>query len=100
MRRILRFVIGVTLATAYSSYINWPFSFMLVALVIALMALPAPAPSLRFALWTVAKLIFFSGLGVVLMLPLHSYQLIGFVLVALILFVHLLPSGPGQDRRA
>ncbi len=87
VRRILRFVIGVTLATAYCSYINWPFSFMLVALVIALMALPAPAPSLRFAVWTVTKLIFFSGLGVALMLPLHSYQLIGLALVALILFV-------------
>jgi len=86
VRRILRFTIGVTVATAYSSYINWPFSFMLVALVIALMALPAPAPSLRFAVWTVAKLIFFSGLGLVLMLPLHSYQLVGLALVALILF--------------
>lgn len=87
VRRILRFVIGVTLATAYSSYINWPFSFMLVALAIALLALPLPAPSLRFALWTVAKLVFFSGLGVVLMLPLHSYQLIGLAIVAVILFV-------------
>jgi hypothetical protein len=59
---------------------------MLVALVIALMALPTPAPSLGFAAWTVAKLIGFLGLGVVLMLPLHSYQLFGLTLVALILF--------------
>ena len=86
MRRILRFTIGVTLATAYSSYINWPFSFMLVPLVIALMALPTPAPSLRFATWTVAKLIGFIGLGLVLMLPLHSYQLLGLALVTLVLF--------------
>jgi hypothetical protein len=96
VRRILRFVIGVTLATAYSSYVNWPFSFMLVALVIALMALPAPAPSLRFAVWTVAKLVFFSGLGVVLMLPLHSYQLVGFALVALILFLTFYLQAEGK----
>jgi hypothetical protein len=86
VRRTLRYVIGVTLATAYSSYINWPFSFMLVALMNALMVLPAPAPSLRFAVWTVAKLIGFIGVGVVLMLPLHSYQFFGLALVALILF--------------
>ena len=96
VRRILRFVIGVTLATAYSSYINWPFSFMLVALVIALMALPTPAPSLRFAAWTVAKLIGFLGLGVVLMLPLHSYQLIGLAMVALILFVTFYLQAQGR----
>ncbi len=95
-RRIARFTIGVTLATAYSSYVNWPFSFMLVALVIPLLALPVPAaPSLRFATWTVAKLLFFTALGVVLMLPLHSYQLFGFAFVALILFVtfHLQAQG-------
>ncbi len=96
VRRILRFVIGVTLATAYSSYINWPFSFMVVALVIALMALPTPAPSLRFAAWTVAKLIGFLGLGVVLMLPLHSYQLFGFVLVGLILFAAFYLQAQGR----
>ncbi len=96
MRRILRFVIGVSLATAYSSYVNWPFSFMLVALVIPLLALPVPAaPSLRFGVWTVTKLLAFTGLGVVLMLPLHSYQLFGFAFVALILFVtfHLQAQG-------
>ncbi len=86
VRRIVRFTLGVTLATAFSSYVNWSFSFMLVALVIALMALPTPAPSLRFAAWTVIKLISFIGIGVVLMLPLHSYQLFGLALVALILF--------------
>ena len=94
-RRILRFTLGVTLATAYSSWVNWPFSFMLVALAIALLALPTPAPSLRFAVWTVAKLVFCCGLGLVLMLPLHSYQLFGFVLVGLILFAtfHLQAQG-------
>jgi hypothetical protein len=95
-RRILRFTLGVTLATVYGTYINWPFSFMLVALVIPLLALPVPAaPSLRFGLWTVTKILAFTGLGVVLMLPLHSYQLFGFALVALILFVtfHLQADG-------
>jgi len=96
VRRILRFTLGVTLATAYSSYVNWPFSFMLVALVIALLALPTPAPSLRFAVWTVAKLVFCSGLGVVLMLPLHSYQLFGFVLVGLILFAAFYLQAQGR----
>jgi hypothetical protein len=96
VRRILRFTIGVTLATAYSSYINWPFSFMLLPLVIALLALPTPAPSLRFAVWTVAKLLFFVGLGVVLMLPLHSYQIFGFALVALILFVTFYLQAEGK----
>ena len=96
VRRILRFTLGVTLATAYSSYVNWSFSFMLVALAIALLVLPAPAPSLRFAAWTVAKLVFFSGLGVVLMLPLHSYQGFGFVLVGLILFAAFYLQAQGR----
>ena len=96
-RRIARFTLGVTLATAYSSYINWPFSFMLVALVIPLLALPVPAaPSLRFGLWTVTKLLAFTGLGVVLMLPLHSYQLFGFAAVALILFVTFYLQADGR----
>ena len=96
VRRILRFTLGVSVATAYSSYINWPFSFMLVALAIALLALPLPAPSLHFALWTVAKLVFFSGLGAVLMLPLHSYQLIGLAMVALILFATFYLQAQGR----
>ncbi len=95
-RRILRFVIGVSLATAYSSYINWPFSFMLLPLVIALMALPTPAPSLRFAAWTVFKLVGLIGLGVVLMLPLHSSQIFGLALVALILFVTFYLQAQGR----
>jgi Protein of unknown function (DUF2955) len=96
-RRILRFTVGVTLATAYSSYINWPFSFMLVALVIPLLALPVPAaPSLRFGVWTVTKLLAFTGLGVVLMLPLHSYQLFGFAVVALILFITFYLQAEGK----
>ena len=95
-RRIVRFTLGVTLATAFSSYVNWPFSFMLVALVISLMALPTPAPSLRFAAWTVVKLIGFIGLGVVLMLPLHSFQLLGFALVALVLFVTFYLQAQGR----
>ena len=96
-RRILRFTVGVTLATAYSSYINWPFSFMLPALVIPLLALPVPAaPSLRFGVWTVTKLLAFTGLGVVLLLPLHSLQLFGFALVALILFVTFYLQAQGK----
>ena len=69
---------------------------MLVALMIALMVLPTPAPSLRFAVWTVAKLIVFSGLGVVLMLPLHSHQIFGLALVALILFVTFYLQAEGR----
>jgi len=97
VRRILRFVVGVTFATAFSSYVNWPFSFLLVALVIPLLALPVPAaPSFRFGLWTSAKLLFFTGLGVVLMLPLHSHQLFGFVLVGFILFITFLLQAQGR----
>jgi hypothetical protein len=88
VRRILRFVIAVTLATAYSCYVNWSFSFLLVALIIALMTLPTPAPSLRFAVWTVAKLMGFIVLGLALMVPLHNHQIFGFALLALILFVY------------
>jgi len=96
VRRILRFVIAVTLATAYSCYINWPFSFMLVALMISLMALPTPAPSLRFAVWTVTKLIGFIGLGLVLMLPLHSHQLFGLSLLGLIIFITFYLQAQGK----
>ena len=47
-RRVLRFTIGVTLATAYCTFVNWPFPFLLPALVIPFLALPLPsAPSLR-----------------------------------------------------
>jgi len=93
---MLRYVIGVTLATAYSSYINWPFSFMLVALVNALMVLPTPAPSLSFATWTTAKLIGFAWFGALLMLPLHSHQMAGLALVALILFATFYLQAQGQ----
>ena len=96
VRRMLRYVIGVTLATAYSSYINWPFSFMLVALVNALMVLPTPAPSLSFATWTTAKLIGFTWFGALLMLPLHSHQMAGLALVALILFATFYLQAQGQ----
>ena len=67
-RRILRFTIGVTLATAYCTYVNWPFSFLLPALVIPFLALPLPsAPSLRYGLWITTKLIAFAGLGTLLL---------------------------------
>ena len=96
-RRILRFTIGVTLATAYSTYVNWPFSFLLPALVIPFLALPIPsAPSLRYGLWITTKLIAFAGLGTVLMLPLHSHQLFGFAVVALILFVNFYLQAEGK----
>ena len=96
-RRILRFTIGVTLATAYCTYVNWPFSFLLPALVIPFLALPIPsAPSLRYGLWITTKLIAFAGLGTVLMLPLHSHQLFGFAVVALILFVNFYLQAEGK----
>lgn len=96
VRRILRFVIAVTLATAYSCYVNRQFSFLLVALVISLISLPIPAPSLRFSVWTVVKLMGFLGLGLGLMLPLHGHQVFGFALVALILFVYFYLQAQGK----
>ena len=96
-RRILRFTIGVTLATAYCTYVNWPFSFLLPALVIPFLALPiSSAPSLPYGLWITTKLIAFAGLGTLLMLPLHSYQLFGFAVVALILFVNFYLQAEGK----
>lgn len=96
VRRILRFVIAVTAATAFSCYVNWQFSFLLVALVISLITLPMPAPSLRFSVWTVVKLLGFLGLGLGLMLPLHGHQAFGFALVALILFVYFYLQAQGK----
>ncbi|MGA9394388.1 MAG: DUF2955 domain-containing protein [Azonexus sp.] len=96
IRRILRFTIGVTLATAYTSYVNWSFSFLTVALIISLLTMPTPAPSLRFAVWTVAKLLAFTVLGLALMLPLHSHQLFGFALVGLILFIYFYLQAQGR----
>ena len=87
----------MTLATAYCTYVNWPFSFLLPALVIPFLALPIPsAPSLRYGLWITTKLIAFAGLGTVLMLPLHSHQLFGFAVVALILFVNFYLQAEGK----
>ena len=100
-RRILRFVIGVTLATAYSSYVNWTASLLLLPLVIPFMALPTPAaPSLRFAVWMVAVLIGWMWIGAALMLPLHSHQLFGFALVALIIFVTYTLQAEGKVTSA
>jgi len=96
VRRILRFVIAVTLATAYSCYVYWGFSFALPALIIPLMTMPTPAPALRFAVWTVAKVMGFILLGVVLMLPLHGHQGFGVALVGLILFVYFYLQAQGK----
>jgi len=96
VRRILRFVIAVTSATAYSCYVNWSFSFLLVALIIPLVTMPTPAPSLRFAVWTVAKLMGFIVLGLALMVPLHSHQIFGFALLGLILFVYFYLQAQGR----
>lgn len=95
-RRILRFTIAVTLSTLYSSYVNWSFSFLTVALMISLMTLPTPAPSLRFAAWTVFKILGFTLLGLALMLPLYNHQLFGFTLVGLILFIYFHLQAQGK----
>ena len=96
-RRILRFTLGVTLASAYSTYVNWPFSFLLPALVIPFLALPiASAPSLKYGLWITFKLIAFAGLGTALMMPLHSHPWSGFAVVALILFVNFYLQAEGK----
>lgn len=96
VRRILRFVIALTLASAYSSWVYWGFSFALPALIIPLVTMTTPAPSLRFALWTVSKVMAFIGLGVALMLPLHVHQGFGFALVGLILFVYFYLQAEGK----
>ena len=96
VRRILRFFIAVTLATAVSCYISWSGSLLLVAMIVSLMTMPAPAPSLSFAMGTVVK---FNGcivLGVALMLPLASHQIFGFALVGLILFVYFYIQAQGK----
>jgi len=88
VRRILCFVIGVTLASAYATYFNWSSSQVLVVYAITFLTLPMrSAPSLRFAVSTVVKTLACLGLGLVLMLLLHSFQMFGFVLVALLLFL-------------
>jgi hypothetical protein len=96
-RRILCFVIGVTLASAYATYFNWSYNHLMVMFAINFLTMPMrSAPSLRFAVSTVVKMIASVGLGLVLMLLLHSFQLFGFALVALLLFLAFYLQAQGR----
>ena len=95
VRRILRVVIAGTLATVYSQYVNWSYSFPLVILATTFVTSPAPAPSLGVAVSFLATFFGFIGLGLALLLPLHYHQLVGLALVGLIVFAwfYLLAQG-------
>lgn len=87
VRRMLRFAIGVTLATAYAYYVDWSYNFLAVIVVAGLLSAPLPAPSLRFALTFLPKYYFALLAGLFLILPVQHLPALGIALIALIIFL-------------
>lgn len=84
--RIIRLAVGIALALAFSQAVNWPASFITPVLVATLLALPLPAPSVKF---TFGFLLVISGsllLGLLLLPMLHNQPAAGVLLVALGIF--------------
>lgn len=86
--RILRLVIGITLASAVALGIGWPLSFLTAVLATSLLASGAPCPSLRTGaiLVVVIAAAALFGLAVVAPLAIH-YPLVCAVAIGLFLFL-------------
>ncbi len=86
--RILRLVVGITLASAVALGIGWPLSFLTAVLATSLLASGAPCPSLRTGavLVVVIAAAALFGLAVVAPLAIH-YPLVCAVAIGLFLFL-------------
>jgi hypothetical protein len=85
-RKVLRFVLGVTLATWFSQAFAWNLSFLTPLLAMMILATPMPAPRLKQAVGLVLALLI-PMLGGTLLIPflLHA-RWAGVLMVALALF--------------
>ena len=84
--RIMRFAVGVTLATALSSAFEWPLAFLTPILTSLILALPIPMPTLKAGLTNMfyTVLAFFLGLSFTLFLL--PFPLAYAPMLALVLF--------------
>ncbi|MGD8733867.1 MAG: DUF2955 domain-containing protein [Gammaproteobacteria bacterium] len=85
-RRILRLAVGTTLALACGEVIGWNASYLAAVLAATILALPLPAPALRGGLSFVLMLAIALGTGLLLLIPIHKWQIVGVVLIGLGLF--------------
>ncbi|MFV2060415.1 MAG: DUF2955 domain-containing protein [Gammaproteobacteria bacterium] len=84
--RIIRFAVGVTLAVALSSGIDWPLAFLVPILSSVFLAMPIPRPSLHVGLKNMLYTVSAFFIGVVFTLFLLPYPLAYVPMLALALF--------------
>jgi len=84
--RVMRFAIGVTLAVAISSAINWPLAFLVPILTSVFLAMPIPMPGLKAGLTNMLYTISAFFIGIVFTLFLLPYPLAYILMLALVLF--------------
>jgi len=84
--RVMRFAIGVTLAVAISSAINWPLAFLVPILTSVFLAMPIPMPGLKSGLTNMLYTISAFLVGIVFTLFLLPYPLAYIPMLALALF--------------
>ncbi len=85
-RRILRLAIGTTTALACGELIGWNASYLAAVLAATILALPLPAPGLRNGLSFVLVLAIALGTGLLLLIPIHKWEIVGVTLIGLGLF--------------
>jgi len=84
--RVVRFAVGVTLAVAISSAINWPLAFLLPILTSVFLAKPMPMLGLKAGLIIMLFTIIAFGIGIVFTLFLLPYPIVYIPMLALVLF--------------
>ena len=84
--RVMRFAVGVTLAVAISSAINWPLAFLVPILSSVILAMPIPMPGLKTGLTNMLYTISAFMIGIVFTLFLLPYPLVYMPMLALVLF--------------
>lgn len=84
--RVMRFAIGVTLAVAISSAVNWPLAFLVPILTSVFLAMPIPMAGLKSGLTNMLYTISAFFIGIVFTLFLLPYPLAYIPMLSLALF--------------
>jgi len=84
--RIMRFTIGITLAVAITSAINWPLAFLVPILSAVFLTMPIPKPGLQAGLTNMLYTLSAFALGSVFTLFLLPFPLVYIPLFGLVLF--------------
>ena len=84
--RVVRYTVGVTVATAIAFGVQWPMFFLTPVLVAFFLSLPLPSPTLKQALDLFGYVLVAFVLGLVFTLFLLPYALIYILLLGLALF--------------